>query len=1170
MDVVTDLTAEAVSYITLIQDVYKTELLITQNNSFGKNFIWNVLVEIGPPSAISLRQHEKRITELVWSNPNIMDPKIKSEHFVFVTIKLLQWLGDTGLGQYFFNDNYDHIEIDDGDEEGQQVAGIPLGNEKSKTKIVLHPDLWASPGYWRRKIKHILYHKPGERSKLALAINYMPVQVIYALNNKKPTLYKQRLYQFYFLEEEPKVLTSFPYMQPVATSLLDKNDLKSRRKFWRAGEEPIKTDETLDFTLPPYSLQVILEVLENDKLRLKLLNERSVAIPFETLFNEELDEIHDARKLKLAVVNKAEVPVLPINSQSSENLDPEQRADEMNLFALAFSGGGIRSATFNLGLLEKLAEMGVLAQIDYLSTVSGGGYIGTWFTSWIQREGSIQKVTDRLNKYKSSNPLAEEVRPVRWLRMYSNYLAPNASIMSTDAWTAGMTWVRNTLINQSILLLLLLTVLSAINIVYGFWVYLGNFEVHLGVTSVLVWSIILSSGGAILAGSGMRTYGRSYVPQNKFLLGKSYLLAHLLVAWGALASFVITMWFFTATATNEFWGKVILLAPAAVPCFISLMFIAFWGGYHRVTTQNGLTPLPKPHLNPSLLSGIVLSSFVSCITGVFLLAAVWNIIQFMSNLTGPIDEIPFKVVLVFGVPLVLEAISITVVVRMALMGDLFPDERREWWGRMGALIHRFILFWLLTSAAALMLAPYFKHYDIPGFVGRMPALVGGWGVIVGFGVKLAYQSKSANGSPSTDSSQIKEIFIKIVPYLFMIGFLLIGAYTLDRFDQYVFDILPSYIMDWKYTICTAVLVLVTGVLSWRVGVNQFSLHDFYRNRLVRAYMGATRRRTDRENTSNTFTGFDKNDDFPLAELRVVRGYTGPIPLINTALNATTVSELDRQDRKAESFLFTPLYCGFDFNPTRSSSYTRNQVYQYGYRPTKQYSQEGGPMAGTAMAISGAAASPNMGYHSSSATAFLLTMFNVRLGRWIGNPRLDNWRRSDPKSGVGYLIKDLIGKSDIDADYVCLSDGGHFDNMGLYELIRRRCRIIILGDAESDDHSTCEGLANAIRRCRIDFGVEIIINVKPITDKVIGDPYVASHVVSGNIYYPGIATPGKLIYVKSSLTGNETVDIREYSLNYPDFPQQSTGDQFFDESQFESYRKLGYHSLKDLDAFIKLL
>lgn len=151
--------------------------------------------------------------------------------------------------------------------------------------------------------------------------------------------------------------------------------------------------------------------------------------------------------------------------------------------------------------------------------------------------------------------------------------------------------------------------------------------------------------------------------------------------------------------------------------------------------------------------------------------------------------------------------------------------------------------------------------------------------------------------------------------------------------------------------------------------------------------------------------------------------------------------------------------------------------------------------------------------------------------------------------------DLIGQSNIDSNYVCLSDGGHFDNMGLYELIRRRCTFIILSDAEEDQDATCEGLANAIRRCRIDFGTDIHIDTTEITG------LKKSHVVRGDIRYPGDNKPsGTLIYIKTVVTGDELPDIKEYHAKNKTFPNQSTSDQFFDETQFESYRLLGYHSL----------
>ena len=141
---------------------------------------------------------------------------------------------------------------------------------------------------------------------------------------------------------------------------------------------------------------------------------------------------------------------------------------------------------------------------------------------------------------------------------------------------------------------------------------------------------------------------------------------------------------------------------------------------------------------------------------------------------------------------------------------------------------------------------------------------------------------------------------------------------------------------------------------------------------------------------------------------------------------------------------------------------------YGYPPF-------GIGLGTAVAISGAAASPNMGHQSSPPAAFLMTMFNARLGWWMGNPRDKyNWLRSSPRRGLLYLLNELFSLTNDRTHFVNLSDGGHFENLGIYELIRRRCRYIIACDAEQDESLTFSGLGNAIRKCRIDFGAEISV------------------------------------------------------------------------------------------------
>jgi hypothetical protein len=148
----------------------------------------------------------------------------------------------------------------------------------------------------------------------------------------------------------------------------------------------------------------------------------------------------------------------------------------------------------------------------------------------------------------------------------------------------------------------------------------------------------------------------------------------------------------------------------------------------------------------------------------------------------------------------------------------------------------------------------------------------------------------------------------------------------------------------------------------------------------------------------------------------------------------------------------------------------------------------------------------------------------------------------------------------DRGYVYLSDGGHFENLALYELVRRRCRFIIAGDSGADHEMTFGDLGNAIEKCRVDFGVDIEIDVENLRS----DPATGRgqwHCAVGRIRYDKVdrdTPPGVLLYLKPSLTGDEPADLLRYKAEHPEFPHQSTADQWFDESQFESYRALGQH------------
>lgn len=220
-----------------------------------------------------------------------------------------------------------------------------------------------------------------------------------------------------------------------------------------------------------------------------------------------------------------------------------------------------------------------------------------------------------------------------------------------------------------------------------------------------------------------------------------------------------------------------------------------------------------------------------------------------------------------------------------------------------------------------------------------------------------------------------------------------------------------------------------------------------------------------------------------------------------------------------------------------------------------------------MSISGAAASPLSGYHTDPALAALMTIFNVRLGQWIGNPADKNaWKFTGPRFGGWYLLKELTATSDAHTKYLYLSDGGHFENLGIYELARRRCKLIVAVDAGCDPKYTFDDLANAIRKCYIDLGVVIDINVDALRPKP-RHKHCTAHHAAGVIKYDN-DEQGILLYIKASLTGEETPDILNYAKNHPDFPHDTTTDQSFDEDQFESYRKLGEHIGSELFSAIK--
>jgi hypothetical protein len=519
--------------------------------------------------------------------------------------------------------------------------------------------------------------------------------------------------------------------------------------------------------------------------------------------------------------------------------------------------------------------------------------------------------------------------------------------------------------------------------------------------------------------------------------------------------------------------------------------------------------------------------------------------------------------MIYGVPLTIIVLLLVGVIHIGLLGICIPDIRREWFGRLAGWFLIVCFAWTVLFAIAV------ESTEFVCWVGTTlgPHVVK-WGLTPAWvfsTVSAVLAGKSKKTGDDKGFSALDAV-ATIGPYVFVIGLLVALSVGIDEILR------PENIgvlLCWlpggtslQVLAVFVVCVFTAWLLAWRVDINEFSMNLMYRNRMVRCYLGASNRRR----LPNPFSGMDPDDDMLLSDLTSKMYYTGPLPIINTALNLVAGSDLALQERKAESFVMTPLHCGYDvwLEKSEHRGESEDNAYgRYGYRPTKYYGYwDGGIRLGTAASISGAAASPNMGYHSNPAAAFLMTVFNVRLGWWVGNPRhATTWQDPGPTVGLWSLIDELLGDTTDAGPFVYLSDGGHFENLGIYEMVKRRCKFVLACDADADEGLKFDDLAGAIEKCRSDIGVDIVLKTEPLA--LCGTPATFSkwHRVIGEIRYDQVdlgQTNGILVYIKASMTGDESTDVLSYKRNHETFLHETTAGQWFTESQFECHRSLGLH------------
>jgi hypothetical protein len=336
------------------------------------------------------------------------------------------------------------------------------------------------------------------------------------------------------------------------------------------------------------------------------------------------------------------------------------------------------------------------------------------------------------------------------------------------------------------------------------------------------------------------------------------------------------------------------------------------------------------------------------------------------------------------------------------------------------------------------------------------------------------------------------------------------------------------------------IVIIFIYTTFIININYASPHLFYRNRLARTYVTRSSRNSDNVEAADPqlLSAMNASDK-------------APYHLINAALNIPKCDNPNLRGRNTDFFLFSKHFCGSPI---------------LGYHPTKDWEKmERHLDLATAMAISGAAAAPQMGTITSSQYTFLLAMLNVRLGYWVRRPMVNTaplkWlHRILPPVGWYYFFRELTGLMNEKTRYVNVSDGGHIENLGIYELLRRRCKFIIAIDGEADPKRSFGGLLTLTQLASIDLGVRIEPDLSDL--RIDNDGLGKAHFGLSKIEYSN-GCRGLLLYIKSSLTGNESEFLKKYQREHPDFPHQSTAQQLYSETQFEAYRALGEHIAEDL-------
>jgi len=794
---------------------------------------------------------------------------------------------------------------------------------------------------------------------------------------------------------------------------------------------------------------------------------------------------------------------------------------------IGLSGGGIRSATFCLGVLQALSEKDLLRRFDYISSVSGGGYIGTSLQWWWGTPREDDETASQSSEkypfglgvsdfpYGPARPDPDFIGPpaptqtrgisnLAFLRAHSSYLTPGHGL---TFWSILGVLFRTILISS----LTWLPMLAACFVVLSFFGYALDW--------LFYWLHIKSPLFDVVP-------ERWTVPCNRDL--SCHLRYPALYALGLWAVYIVTglvliaalLFAFVSRApqvNRDHWKTIIFYGATASLCA---------GGIWWILAQYDL-------LDPMVIFAVAVLT-VTCLVCLVLAGSEWltprslNASYWLRRTTESVlgvAFVPSLAVLVFS--------TIPLIPYFGL--DYIAGHGPK--AAIGALVG------LLSGVGSALYGYYtFLRNVIPGIVGQIVATLG---------------------------AMISLYMTAVIAYV-------LATLLLHHNDTVSFIVdnrtitvaLPSYTL-----VAVGGLMLLALVMAFIVNVNLVGFHRFYRDRLMEAFMpkdsAVQKMQTDFSPVADSLSVSALRRYFEDRKPED-RWRARPYPLINT--NVILIADDDQKvaSRGGDNFVITPFAVG--------SSAT-------GWLDTLEYIRRNGPLTlASAMAASGAAANASAGSLGTGITtnpfvSAVMTLLNMRLGLWVGNPSRPGWRqlRSIPTflmTGI-YLA---FSKHKRDSKFLELTDGGHFENLGLYELVRRKLGIVLIIDGEEDPSISLSSLVSATRRIEQDFGARLdfpsgesgperLVMYPSSSGYPAGVKYAKAPFLVGTIAYND-GSHGVLIYVKSTVIRQMDFTTAGYLANNPAFPHQTTVDQFFDPDQFDAYRFLGYESgvqmIRDLD------